>query len=76
MITIDALNKSVSVNNANADYVIVDGQIFQLTDGSIYLSNLNTMYDVEVVQVVEENHIPKPEPEIVEPIPEDISNPK
>lgn len=76
MITIDELNKSVSVNNANADYVIVDGQIFQLTDGSIYLSNLNTMYDVEVVQVVEENHIPKPEPEIVEPIPEDISNPK
>ena len=65
MITIDELNKSVSVNNANADYVIVDGQIFQLTDGSIYLSNLNTMYDVEVVQVVEENHIPKPEPEII-----------
>ena len=69
MITIDELNKSVSVNNANADYVIVDGQIFQLTDGSIYLSNLNTMYDVEVVSILESNYIPKPEPEV---IPEEI----
>ena len=76
MILIDNENKSVTVTGTAGDYVIVDGQIFQLTDGSIYLSNLNTMYDVEVVQVVEENHIPKPEPEIVEPIPEDISNPK
>ena len=69
MITLDELNKSVSVNNANADYVIVDGQIFQLTDGSIYLSNLNTMYDVEVASILESNYIPKPEPEV---IPEEI----
>ena len=68
MITIDNENKGLTVTNANADYVIVDGQIFQLTDGSIYLSNLNTMYDVEVLYVTESQSIPRP----VEPIPEEI----
>ena len=69
MITIDNENKGLTVTNANADYVIVDGQIFQLTDGSIYLSNLNTMYDVEVVSILESNYTLKPEPEV---IPEEI----
>ena len=69
MIKINEADRSVTVVNANADYVIVDGQIFQLTDGSIYLSNLNTMYDVEVVSILESNYIPKPEPEV---IPEEI----
>ena len=69
MITIDLENKSVSVKDTAGDYVIVDGQLFALTNGEIFLSNLPTMYDVEVLYVTEDHHIPKPEPE---PIPEEV----
>ena len=68
MITINELNKSVSVTGTAGDYVIVDGQLFKLTDGEIFLSNLPSFYDVEVLYVTESQSIPRP----VEPIPEEI----
>jgi len=72
MIKINEVDRSVTVVNENADYVVVDGQIFPLTEGNIFLSNLPTLYDVEVIQVLESHYIPKPEPPAPEELPEEF----
>lgn len=64
MIYVDEVNKSVAVTNSTGTRVKVDGTEFQLVDGEITLVNLPSVYDVEVLEVVEENHIPRPVVEV------------
>ena len=40
----------------------VDGNRFELNNGSIDLVNLPSLYDIVIYKKVEENHIPKPAP--------------
>lgn len=65
MIIVDEVNKNVTVTNSTGTRVKVDGTEFDLVDGEISLVNLPSVYDVEVIEVVEQNHIPRPEPEVV-----------
>lgn len=74
MITINENEKSVVITNSTGDIVRVDGSEFELVNGGIELVNLPSFYDVVVYQKIEENHIPKPEPEIL-PDPEIVEEP-
>jgi hypothetical protein len=64
MIIVDEVNKNVTVTNSTGTRVKVDGIEFELVDGEISLVNLPSVYDVEVLEVVEENHIPRPVVEV------------
>lgn len=69
MITVDEVSKSVTITESEGDIVRIDGGEFQLVDGAISIVNLPSVYDVEVFKKVEENHIPKTEPDPVEELP-------
>ena len=69
MITINEQDRSVTVTDSEGDIVRIDGNEYQLVDGGISVVNLPSFFDVEVYKKVEENHIPKPEPEPVEEMP-------
>jgi len=62
MITIDETTKSVFVRESDGDMIEVDGNRFELNNGSIDLVNLPSLYDIVIYKKVEENHIPKPKP--------------
>lgn len=64
MIIVDEVNKNVAVTNSTGTRVKIDGTEFELVDGEISLVNLPSVYDVEVLEVVEENHIPRPVVEV------------
>lgn len=64
MIIVDEVNKNVTVTNSTGTRVKVDGTEFELVDGEISLVNLPSVYDVEVLEVVEEAHIPRPVVEV------------
>jgi len=64
MIIVDEVNKNVAVTNSTGTRVKVDGTEFELVEGEIFLVNLPSVYDVEVLEVVEENHIPRPVVEV------------
>ena len=70
MITINETDKSVTVTDSEGDMVRIDGNEYQLVNGSISVVNLPSFFDVEVFKKVEENHIPKPIPELIENIEE------
>jgi len=73
MIIVNEELKEVFISESEGDVVVVDGTTFALTNGSIELRNLPSVYDVEVFKKVEENHIERPIPEPVEePIFEEI----
>lgn len=78
MITVNEELKEVFISESEGDVVVVDGSTFILTNGSIELRNLPSVYDVEVFKKVEENHIERPI--IEEPIQivpeEEIINPE
>ena len=59
MITIDEATKSVFVRESDGDMIEVDGNRFELNNGSIDLVNLPSLYDIVIYKKVEENHIPK-----------------
>ena len=60
MIQINEQDKSVTVTNSEGDIVRIDGNEYQLTNGSISIVNLPSVYDVEVFKRIEENHIERP----------------
>jgi len=60
MITINEQDKSVTITNSEGDFVRIDGNEYQLTNGQISIVNLPSYYDVEVFHKVEENHIERP----------------
>lgn len=64
MIIVDEVSKNVAVTNSTGTRVKVDGTEFELVEGEISLVNLPSVYDVEVLEVVEENHIPRPAIEV------------
>ena len=60
MIQVNKELKDVIISESEGDIVIIDGNIYQLTNGSIELRNLPSLYDVIVYKVIEENHIERP----------------
>ena len=66
MITINELNKSVTITDSEGDFVRIDGNEYQLVNGGISVVNLPSFFDVEVFKKVEENHIERPVIEVTE----------
>jgi len=60
MIEVNQELRDVIISGTAGDYVVIDGNTFKLTNGSIELRNLPSVYDVEVYKVIEENHIERP----------------
>lgn len=73
MIVINENDRSVTITNSTGTIVKIDGNEYTLTNGGIELVNLPSFYDVEVLEVVEENHIPRP---VVEVLVEEIIVPE
>lgn len=57
MITINEQDKSVTITNSEGDMVRIDGNEYQLVNGSISVVNLPSFQDVEVYKKIEENHL-------------------
>ena len=63
---IQIIDNQIRIDVPNSKIAIIDGQTYELVDGKILIANRPTSYDITVYGILEENHIPRPEPEIVE----------